>query len=171
MSLFKTSCPTAIPRGISLVVVDALQCSTRWPLAHVREKAQESLPPFAYRDATASVIRKHPVVRAITTPIHHGAPRSVCASRPSNCPAVLKISSGKQLEIPTSATRGLPHSQMIARNGFLFSAVAAANPRSFVPRKNGRTLPQNKKPSEALPSKIKNRHVVILTCGRCLRTA
>lgn len=132
--LFFFCSPTTISRFITSVIINSIKRHIFWFFSHIFKKILKAINPIcANRNSATSVISKKLTSRICTSLLHacpgaisfaSGKPRfgisQMKTGRPGGRPFFMKTSTGMCFSIY----------QMIATNGFNFSAIAFANPTS-----------------------------------------
>lgn len=148
--LFAPCRPSAITRFVPAIIFDAIKGQPDRALPHIGQEVLERSPPFADRDAAATVILEISAGRVVA-PSKHVRPRSVSFRRAMLCVAVLPHSIPCFLRLETTARTGVARTKHRSFNRIFVPAIAFAKPTGAPSFPDD---PQSDQPSEALACDI-----------------
>lgn len=128
--LLSSGGPSAVVRRIGAIVVNAIQCGTRWARAHISKKCRRvGQPSFANDNTSASVSGITGIV-GVQTPLLHGVVGFKCrCDAPSRSLVMTTASRRSALLLETAAARRVTSPQRVGFGASAPAAVAIALPK------------------------------------------
>jgi hypothetical protein len=140
VSLFFITCPFAVLRVVSGVVVNSLNCFGFSGMTHICNKVRDRMPSLTHSNASATVIWKRMIV-LLVAPRHHAKPNSVCSSSAKVVSLLVWFWTCAKFFEQTTARLGVAILELATL--YNSSVTALANALPFIPTPNCRVMAQH----------------------------